>query len=633
MSDENKEITELGKSFNKTVYAEDRATRIARELGYSDMSKMANMANEIREELLQDNGIIILNTGVAEDAVEVIAADDAKLSNNIVLTGILEKKDTVVTNEADVVAFLQTKPDKLNETLKTRGYNLSNEQVNTLNKALQTAKDKLPNKANKMFHLATGSANVIGKTSKIASKTGGALIRFGKNFDIIDAEGNVNAIEAGENKIKTAARFVGRQAAKPVRKAAKKLNQKIVSKPVLKATAKVKKVEAKAMAKASKIGVKAVANISKIAIKVISKIIQAFVTLVISCFPAVAVVTVVLLIITIIANVFGFGLTDNELSKFTNYISETQATMQTEISNYANQGYKVDGTYSGTAYIDWKAALSTLQGLKNEITADDEEINLLKQWKKEKLLFYIDAVETDEYVRIPEIKDEKGNVIQEEVRTTTKYVVTIGTLDDYKKWIENNPEKVKKFYDKCHIKYNKKRTNFLTDDTELIIDELYESDDFGMFLEGIEFDKNSINKGTIYDTGEHKGKLAYPTSYRKISASWPQYSSGKKHDGVDFPVPKGTPVCAAYDGTVYIAKNLEYSYGHYIVIKSNVDGQTIYTLYAHNTTLLANVGETVKQGQVIAYSGSTGNSTGPHCHFGVFTSWSPRVDVNPLDWL
>ncbi len=127
--------------------------------------------------------------------------------------------------------------------------------------------------------------------------------------------------------------------------------------------------------------------------------------------------------------------------------------------------------------------------------------------------------------------------------------------------------------------------------------------------------------------GSHSGRLGYPTSYRSISAGYPNYSSGRYHGGIDFPCPSGTPVHAAAAGKVILAKNLNYSYGHYLIIDH---GNGLSTLYAHNTTLLVGVGDHVSAGQTIAKSGSTGNSTGPHCHFEVRVN---GTRVNPLNYL
>lgn len=123
------------------------------------------------------------------------------------------------------------------------------------------------------------------------------------------------------------------------------------------------------------------------------------------------------------------------------------------------------------------------------------------------------------------------------------------------------------------------------------------------------------------------GSLGYPTSYRNISAGYPNYSSGGYHGGIDFPCPTGTPVYAADSGFVALAKSLTYSYGKYIIINH---GNGISTLYAHNSQLRVQEGESVTKGQIIAYSGSTGNSSGPHCHFEVRVN---GTRVNPKNYL
>ena len=88
---------------------------------------------------------------------------------------------------------------------------------------------------------------------------------------------------------------------------------------------------------------------------------------------------------------------------------------------------------------------------------------------------------------------------------------------------------------------------------------------------------------------------------------------------------KGLPYVAnsgIYDGTVVTA-TWHNSYGYYVKIKHD---DTYSTLYAHCSALHVSVGQTVKQGQVIADCGSTGYSTGPHCHFEVIQN-GVRVDA------
>jgi murein DD-endopeptidase MepM/ murein hydrolase activator NlpD len=101
---------------------------------------------------------------------------------------------------------------------------------------------------------------------------------------------------------------------------------------------------------------------------------------------------------------------------------------------------------------------------------------------------------------------------------------------------------------------------------------------------------------------------------------------GRMHEGVDLAVSTGTPVVAAAAGTVIVAGWMG-GYGNLVVVDH---GNGISTAYGHNTSVTVGVGQSVAQGQLIAYSGSTGHSTGPHVHFEVRINGSP---VDPMGYL
>ena len=135
--------------------------------------------------------------------------------------------------------------------------------------------------------------------------------------------------------------------------------------------------------------------------------------------------------------------------------------------------------------------------------------------------------------------------------------------------------------------------------------------------------------------------LTYPVpSQTTITCAFGEYSG---HSGADFSCPTGSKVVAAESGTVIISADLKNadgtyrSYGRYIVIKHDkktASGDNVYTLYAHNSERLVSEGQHVEKGQQIAKSGSTGNSTGPHCHFEVRTpSSSYSACKNPALYL
>lgn len=88
------------------------------------------------------------------------------------------------------------------------------------------------------------------------------------------------------------------------------------------------------------------------------------------------------------------------------------------------------------------------------------------------------------------------------------------------------------------------------------------------------------------------------------------HRDGEYHRGLDLAANHGEPIYAVKEGTI-IKSEFHPSWGNYVVIEHS-DGMT--TLYAHQEMAVVHVGETIRQGQLIGYVGSTGNSTGPHLH-------------------
>ncbi len=127
-----------------------------------------------------------------------------------------------------------------------------------------------------------------------------------------------------------------------------------------------------------------------------------------------------------------------------------------------------------------------------------------------------------------------------------------------------------------------------------------------------------------------KALLRTPIDGARISSKFgmrkhPILGYSKMHKGVDFAAPQGTPVFAAGDGVVTKAGRFG-AYGKYVQIKH---GSGYATAYAHLSRFAKGLksGSKVRQGQVIAYVGSTGRSTGPHLHFEVLKGGS---QINPV---
>ena len=127
--------------------------------------------------------------------------------------------------------------------------------------------------------------------------------------------------------------------------------------------------------------------------------------------------------------------------------------------------------------------------------------------------------------------------------------------------------------------------------------------------------------GVVYSGG----KWAFPlhSSYT-LTSHYGEARSYESHPGVDLAVPTGTPVYAAQSGKVVTAG----SYGGYGNAVMIYHGNNVTSVYGHNSRVVVSVGQTVKRGQLIAYAGSTGWSTGPHVHFEVRVNGSP-VSTQP----
>jgi lipoprotein NlpD len=121
-------------------------------------------------------------------------------------------------------------------------------------------------------------------------------------------------------------------------------------------------------------------------------------------------------------------------------------------------------------------------------------------------------------------------------------------------------------------------------------------------------------------------QLAWPVKAPRLTSRFGT-RWGKPHEGIDMAAPIGTPVLAAAPGNVIYAGDQVRGYGNMVVVK-HADG--LVTVYAHNSVLLVQGGDSVTLGQTIARVGDTGRSTAPHLHFEVRRGDTPQ---DPLQFL
>lgn len=141
--------------------------------------------------------------------------------------------------------------------------------------------------------------------------------------------------------------------------------------------------------------------------------------------------------------------------------------------------------------------------------------------------------------------------------------------------------------------------------------------------------QQSGNQVKITSTGfiwPIRGPVTSPFGYR----IHPIFNKRIYHSGIDIGGPNGGAIVASNDGKV-IYSGWYGGYGKVVILDHGVvNGQPITTLYAHMSTINATNGQFVKKGQQIGREGSTGYSTGPHCHFEVRVNGKP---TNPLNYI
>ena len=408
------------------------------------------------------------------------------------------------------------------------------------------------------------------------------------------------AIKKANNKVKTAQRT-----AKTAKSTAK------TSAEVAKRTKQTAQATAKATVKAVKVAAKAVVELGKAtveAVKGIGAIIAA------GGVPAVVVIIVICLIGAIGGTCFGIFLSNDETTG-------TQKTMSQAISELTSEHYanltamKASYTYdllevNGNTSINWKDVLAVyaVRTTSSEnplevVTLDDAKMDILREIMKE--------MNTMTGVVAPKVVAETvvtTNENGEQVKTTqyvTKKVLTV-TI------IQLSKDEISELY------------NF-NDEQKAQLDELM-SEEFDELWAGLLGASGQIIQGNSSFIGT--GMFAWPFEEdQHISSRFgtrvdPISGEIKTHGGTDIAAPLGTPILAAADAVVVTA-TWHNSYGYYVKIKHD---DTYSTLYAHCSALHVSVGQTVKQGQVIADCGSTGYSTGPHCHFEVIQN-GVRVDA------
>lgn len=330
--------------------------------------------------------------------------------------------------------------------------------------------------------------------------------------------------------------------------------------------------------------------------------------------PAVVVIIIICLIGAIGGTCFGIFLANDETTGTNKTMSQAISELTSE--HYANlTAMKASYTYDllevqGNTSINWKDVLAvyavkTTSGDNplEVVTLDDTKIDLLRDIMKD--MNTMTGVVTPKVVAETVVTtDENGNSIKTTTYVTKK-VLTVSI-------IQLSVDEISALY------------NF-NDEQKALLEELMSEEYNDLWAELLGASGQIIQgNSSFFGTG----MFTWPfENDQYISSRFgtrvdPISGEVKTHGGTDIAAPLGTPILAAADGVVVTA-TWHNSYGYYVKIKHD---DTYSTLYAHCSALHVSVGQIVKQGQVIADCGSTGYSTGPHCHFEVIQN-GVRVDA------
>lgn len=262
-----------------------------------------------------------------------------------------------------------------------------------------------------------------------------------------------------------------------------------------------------------------------------------------------------------------------------------------------------DGVYS----LRWDEILSVFSVMLTTDTNNPVEVVTLDQTKKnllKTLLLEMNSVgysvETETYEEIETSEDEYGNEVEEVVektKTTLILKLTHRSADE----------------EAARYSFTAKQMSFLND----LLSGKY-STLWAQLLGGYSSGIGIIpSDATWIGTGRYSWPL--PVNGDITSGfGWrtdPFTGEQKFHGGIDIGVGAGTPIIAADAGTVTVANGVDSwggGYGFYVMIDHGGGDET---LYAHCSSICVRYGQTVQKGEVIAYVGSTGNSTGNHLHF------------------
>ena len=396
-----------------------------------------------------------INNWYAEQLSKI---SEAEIPSSRLETNVDNAKEVLDPKEEQTSTKIETKVDEYNEIQTNQRNNKRiinnsnriktqlNSNENTIND-IKTIKENnsVDGKANKL----TNNKNVIEKNQNKIPQRISTAIKGVKSLNSISTK----AIKTG----RTINTGLNDNSIKSFENTSTRLNNKALKKVGNKATSKVKKKIASGttniLVKLTKALAKIMLNISK---------------MIISMLPSIAPAVFIIIIIVCFCSFFGFGMNDETMKKYEEYMISTQNSYDSITVAAYNDGKVVEGTIEGKGMINWRASMSIIQMLNGELGYDNAEKELLNEFKEANLYEKITDV-TYTYEKTIEETDSNGNVTtKKETVTETKKVVENPSLDDYINWCNDNFNVINRYKKKKKIEYDSNQTSFTESEVEQI---------------------------------------------------------------------------------------------------------------------------------------------------------------------
>ena len=455
--------------------------------------------------------------------------------------------------------------------------------------------------------------------SKIRTKNTAAKAIKGKPQKTVKtASRSMKGVKQGAKGIKTAQRSA--KTAQQAAKAAQKTAQ---------ATARAARAAAhaaRAAARATVAGVRAAIRVTAAAVKAAIAAVKGLVAAIAAGgWVAVVIILLICLIALIIGSCFGLFFGSDSTGTGTS-VTQAVTTLNGEFQAHIQEIEKANPhdrqeitSNDGVLSINWKDVLAVFSakvtGAENGsqvASLDDAQVQQLRN-----IMWEMNAVSSSTRTESHEVEvTEVGEDGKETTRTVTVTETILEIIITHK-----TAEEMAQQYS-----FNARQNEYLALMSEPENQNLWAELLGGFVSSGGEIiDPNTDWEGT--------GIFQWPLPQSYTITSWFGYREDpftgeiSYHSGTDIGAPGGTPILAAADGTVTIANAIDSwggGYGYHIKLNHN---DTFDTLYAHCSSICVTVGQEVKQGEVIGYVGTTGNSTGNHLHFEV---WQNGERTNAL---